>query len=160
MSATVREVVRDVVAATAPHEVPLLDGLDAFDEDRVAALLARRKGGRDPLGFGVTEVAALVTPVVWLAVSEAVKRGTGAAVDGFAVRIRAALRRLFRRPASPRHVPPLSPEQLDVVHRRVRERAGAAGIESSAAESLADAVVSRLARESASGPKQPGDPPT
>lgn len=150
MGTTVREVVRDVIAVSAPQEIPLLDGLHTLDDEHVSRLLARRKGGRDPLGFGITEVAALVTPVVWLVVNEVVSQTTKSAVDGIIPRLRAALRRLLRRPVPPRTVPRLAPPQLEAVHQRVLEQATAVEIDRATATALADAVVARLARESGS----------
>ncbi|MFR0357587.1 hypothetical protein [Streptomyces sediminimaris] len=148
--ATVREVVRDVVAETAPGELVILDGLDTADEASVTRLLSRRRGPHEPLGFGGLEVSALVTPVVWLAVSEAVKHAATLTVDGVAQgvrpRLRAALRRLLRRPEPPSVLPVLTPDQLDAVHRQVVEGARAAGIAEERSTALADSVVSRLAR--------------
>jgi hypothetical protein len=152
-SMTPRDLVRDVVATAAPHELPLLDSLGAFHDEQVTALVARRRTSRDPVGFGVVEVSALVTPVVWLVVDEVVKRGVGVTVDGMFARLRSLFRRLFRRQSgAPRAVPPLTPAQLAAVHARVLERAATAGIDARTAEIVADAVVSRLARADVTGP--------
>jgi hypothetical protein len=156
MNATVREIVRDVVAEVAPDEMSLLDGLDSLSDDRVAAVLNRRKGGEDPLGFGVTEVTALLTPVAWLVVNEVAGYGTRSVVEGLARRVKSALRRLFRRPLPPRTVAPLSQDQYENVHRRILEQAAAAGIDESTARTLADAVISRLARTELTAPGTPG----
>jgi hypothetical protein len=148
---TLRSTVRDIVAKAAPQELPILDGvLSARDDAGVSRLLNPRKVRRDPLGFGFTEVAALVSPVVWLVVDEAARRATGAATDSAIVRARSVSRRVLRRSPEPsRPMPSLSPQQINTVHQRVRERAQVAGLDEIAAEQLADAVVSRLARESA-----------
>jgi len=158
MVSTVRAVVRDVVTEAAPHEIPLLDGLAPLDDERVTMLLARRRGRREPLGFGASEVVALVTPVVWLVVDEAARRVTGAALTGTATRAKSVARRLLRRPPKPpQTVPPLTSAQLEAVHRSMLEYAARAGIEPSRAELLADTVVSRLARESADAPERTGE---
>ncbi|MFG2224996.1 hypothetical protein [Streptomyces sp. NPDC048644] len=84
---TVREAVYEVVAAVAPHEVPLLDGLAAIDDARLARLFADRGGRKEPLGFGFADVAGLVTPVVWSAVDEAARHAAREAVDKAAPRV-------------------------------------------------------------------------
>lgn len=148
MAVTLREVVTDVVAGTAPHELAVLDSFAALDDRLVTDVLMRRTVRRDPIAFGVTEVTVLITPVVWLAVAEVVKRGTGIVADGMFARLGRLVRRLLRRTSdTPRVVvPPLTSQQLELVHQRVRERATAAGINGATSEHLADAVVSRLAR--------------
>lgn len=145
-----RDVVRDVVIVAAPHELALFDAIEPLDDEQVTRVLTDPARRQDPLAFGVTEVAALVTPVVWLVVDEVARRGVGRAADGMFARLASALRRLFGRKGSTpprRSVPlPLTPEQLEAVHARVLERAGAMDIDEGTAQILADAVVSRLAR--------------
>jgi hypothetical protein len=80
----VRDVVRDVVAEVASEELVIVEELTRFDDDTVVRRLARSGRRRDPLGFGVGEIAALVTPVVWLVLDEAAKRAADSAVDGAA----------------------------------------------------------------------------
>src|SRR5437879_4790292 len=63
----VRDVVREVVAEIAPTELALVDGLAQFDDATAVRRLRPRGGRREPLGFGLGEILALVTPVVWLA---------------------------------------------------------------------------------------------
>ncbi|WP_406389616.1 hypothetical protein [Streptomyces sp. NBC_00887] len=148
MTTTVRQAVRDIVTAFAPHELVALDGLEPLNDAQVTRLFARRDGGEDPLGFGLTEVTALVVPVVWLVVNEVATRGADMAADGLLARMRSAADRMLRR-SSPQveAMPPLSSEQLEAVHSKVLGRAADAGIEGRQAQALADAVVSRLARE-------------
>lgn len=154
---TRREIVRDVVAATAPHELELINSLDRLGEDEVSEALTRRRAARDPIGFGVTEVSVMVTPVAWLVVSELVKRGTGEVADGLFERIRSLWRRLRgRQRQEPAIVPQLTPGQLSAVHERTLERAADAGIEQQTAVQLADAVVSALARRA--GPASGSEP--
>jgi hypothetical protein len=66
----VRDVVRDVVVEVAEEELPIVDGLAGFDDAGALRRLRGRGRRREPLGFGLGEVAALVTPVVWLVVDE------------------------------------------------------------------------------------------
>ncbi|MFI5619748.1 hypothetical protein [Streptomyces sp. NPDC051567] len=138
-------VVLDVVTQYAPQERQLVEWLARLDEDEVVRLLRRRRG-EDPLGFGLSEAVAVVTPVVWLAVDEAFRGLIGAAAVGLAAR----LGRLVRRtPPLSAGMPKLSREQLAVVHRRVLEGAAGAGLDRSAADALADGVVARLALDPA-----------
>ncbi len=143
--ATVRDVVRDVVAKVAREELPLVEGLAGFDDATVVRRLGRRGGRREPLGFGLGEVVALVTPVVWLVVDQAAKKAAGSAVDGAAKGTKAALRKIFRRKAPAVAVPPLTREQLGEVRRRVLETAAQRGLSQERAMVIADAVVARLA---------------
>ncbi|MDQ1044857.1 hypothetical protein [Streptomyces sp. V4I2] len=161
MSATRREVVRDVVADTAPGELVLLDGMRSLSDRHVTDVLKRRGSHPDTLGFGLTDAVVLVTPVVWLVVDEVVRRGVGAATDSALARLGAPLRRLLRRSDDDADtVPALTAPQLDAVHGRVLELAADAGMERGTAQGLADAVVSRLARETGSGaaPDERSDP--
>ncbi|MEE1792576.1 hypothetical protein PUR28_17675 [Streptomyces sp. BE308] len=148
----VRDVVRDVVAEVAPEELPLVAGLVGVDD----ATAVRRLGGhsrrRETLGFGLGEVAVLVTPVVWLAVDQVAQRIVGASVDGAVGRAGSAMRKLFRRPAVVT-VPPLTREQLAEVRESVMETAAHRGLEKDRASTIADAVVARLAL---AGPERPG----
>ncbi|CAM5691076.1 MULTISPECIES: hypothetical protein [Streptomyces] len=154
----VRDVVRDVVAEVAPEELPLVAGVAGFDD----ATVVRRLGGRsrrgDTLGFGLGEVAALVTPVVWLALHQAAQQLVGTAVDSGVDRARSALRKLFRRPVEAVTVPPLSREQLALVRESVLRTAAQRGLEEERASMIADAVVTRLvlAEPEDAGPEPAG----
>lgn len=135
--------VRDVVAEVAAEEMPLVVGLARFDDATVIRRLGDRRR-REPLGFGLGEVAALVTPVVWLAVNQTAQQITAAAVDNAIGRARSRLRVLFRRPAETVTVPPLTREQLADVRNVVLEMAAQRGLEEERATVIADAVVARL----------------
>lgn len=159
--AKVRDVVREVVAEQAAHELPLVDGLRELDDERVIRILLGRGPRREPLGFGLAEAAALVTPVVWLVLDQAARRGVDAATDGLMDRGRAVLRRVLRKsPApEPRELVELDRDELALVRTRILEGAAGQGIGSEQAEVLADSVVARLATE---GPPERGsaDAPT
>ncbi|WP_234106919.1 hypothetical protein, partial [Streptomyces venezuelae] len=156
MGGTVRDVVADVVARQAPHELPLLQGLAALEADEALAAL-RRPDGPEDLGFGLAEAAAVVTPLVWLVVDEACRSAVGAAVErsaaGLGGPLRRGLRRVLRRPepAAELAVPSLDAAQLSAVHARIKEGALGRGLDTTAAEALADAVVARLAMEGPTG---------
>jgi hypothetical protein len=144
--ATLFDVVRDVVSQVAPEEVTVVQALGQLKPDRVAGLLRGRREER--LGFGLVDAAALVTPVVWIAVDEVSRSAVEAGIHGFGPRLAARIRRLLRiRPPLPSSVPPLSPGQLDAVHARVLDGASAAGLDPAVRAALADHVVARLARE-------------
>ncbi|MEV5383043.1 hypothetical protein [Streptomyces sp. NPDC052721] len=129
----------------------MLDSLRTLDDAHVTRLLRRRKGASEMLGFGLAETGALVTPVLWLAVTEVVNRGAGTAAHGLLARLRSAARSLLRHPRGEAvAVPSRSAGQLVAVHRRVLDRAVDAGIDGQQAQALTDAVVSRLARETTS----------
>ncbi|MFC4015201.1 hypothetical protein ACFOY2_48865 [Nonomuraea purpurea] len=140
----VRDLVHDVVAQVAPEELPLVAGLAGFDDATVVRRLGGRGRRRETLGFGLGEVAALVTPVVWLAVNHVAQRLVETGVDAGAGKARSALRKLLRRPAEPVMVPPLTREQLAEVRESVLEVAARRGLEEERASAIADAVVARL----------------
>lgn len=145
-AATVRDVVHDVVARVAREELPVVEGLARFGEATVVRRLGHRGGRRrEPLGFGAGEVAALVTGVVWLALDETVRQLGERVADGVLRGTGGLLRRVLRRHAEPAMVPPLTPEQLSEVRQRVLEVAARRGLERERAETVADAVVARLA---------------
>ena len=139
------DVVRQVIADTAPAELPLVDSLGSADGKGAARLLARRKRRREPLGFGLGDVAVLITPVAWVAVDEAARHGT----DGVLAGLRALFGRIFRKPAPRVLAVPLPPDQLKRVHARVLGLAAQAGLEAGQAETLADRVVAKLVLEPA-----------
>ncbi|MEU8036898.1 hypothetical protein [Streptosporangium sp. NPDC049078] len=139
------DVVRDVVAKVAPEELVLVDGLAVLDDDAVMRRLGRRRGRREPLGFGLGEVAVLVTPVVWLVVDEAARRIGSEAGGSAAKGTKAILRKLLRKRTPAVVVPALTREQLAEVHQQVVETAMKHGLEDSRARLIADAVAGRLA---------------
>jgi hypothetical protein len=140
----VGDVVRDVVADAAPAELPLVEGLSRFDDETVVRRLTRRSRPREPLGFGLDEVAVLVTPVVWIVVEEAARRVVDSAVTGAAKGLRALLRRLLGRRATPLTVPQLTREQIVEVQQRVLELAGQNGLKQERAAMLANLLGARL----------------
>lgn len=153
----VREVVREVVAEVAAEELPVVDGLTRFDDATVVRRLTRPRR-REPLGFGLAEVASLVTPVVWLALDQAAHRAAGCAVDGATKGVKAVIGKVFRGKSRPVTIPALTPEQLGEVRRAVMETSARRGLDGPRAETVADAVVTRLAL-AARGPAQEPDGP-
>ncbi len=152
--AWLRDVVRDVVAARAPEETVLLDGFADLSDGEVTRLLrgrARQRNG--PLGFGLPEAVALVTPVVWLVLNEVTQKAGEAAAEGTVSRLRRLIRRLLRRQQPRQSIPRLTSEQLNLIHAQTLERGVAAHLDEETALGLADAVVSRLARLTDEAPR-------
>ncbi|MBW4717281.1 hypothetical protein [Saccharothrix obliqua] len=137
------DVVRDVVGRVAPEEVPVVDALAALDPGVVSRRVVRAGARREPLGFGLGDVAVVVTPVVWVAVEHIVTRLTDSAADSLVDRLRRLVRR--RRAVEPVVVLPLSPEQLAEVRRKAVEIGVRRGLAVAEAEAIADAIVARLA---------------
>lgn len=156
----VRDLVREVVAEHAAHELPLVDSLRRRDDDEVVRTLSRRGQRREPLGFGYAEVAALVTPVVWLVLDQAARRAVDTATESMLTRGRSGVRRLLRRaPAPPeRELVALDPAELALVRTHILERAAERGIERQEAEALADGVVAKLATAAETGQERPPTP--
>ncbi|MEK2479502.1 MULTISPECIES: hypothetical protein [Streptomyces] len=165
----VREVVREVVAEVAPEELAVVAGLARLDDATVVRRLERGGGRREPLGFGLGEIATMAAPVVWLVLDQTARQLGDAAANGAVTGARSLLRRVFRRRGPEVTVPALTPGQLAEVHRRVREMAAQRGFDEEPAEAIADAVVARLAltaseeQTSRDGPLDPspegGEPP-
>ncbi|MFJ9407747.1 hypothetical protein [Streptomyces sp. NPDC101393] len=153
----VRHLVRGVVADLAPDELPLVDGLFHLDDAAAVRRLTGRRQRREPLGFGMGEIAVLVTPVVWLALDQAGRRLADAALGRTAKGATAVLRRMLRRDQAPVTVPPLTREQLVEVRRLVLETAAQRGLPAGRAAEVADAVVARLSLAEPDTP-DPGRP--
>ncbi|MGW7188065.1 hypothetical protein [Streptomyces sp. NPDC054838] len=132
------------MAALAPEELPLVDGLRHFDDATVVRRLSRGGGRREPLGFGIGEVAALIAPVVWLVLDGVAQQMAVRAEERASRSVTSMVRRLLRRPAPVAEVPALTREQLADVRARVLAVAGQRGLPPGRAEEIADAVVARL----------------
>ncbi|MEV5550931.1 hypothetical protein AB0L35_33175 [Streptomyces sp. NPDC052309] len=175
----VRDVVRSVVAGLAPEELPLVDGLRRFDDATAVRRLNGAAARRGPLGFGIGEIAMLVTPVVWLVLNEVGQRLVSRTVDRAEQGMASAFRRIFRRSQPPVEVPPLTREQMAEVRALVLASAERRGLSRRRAEEIANAVVAELAladtaetaetrealqatdaTEAAGAPEPPGAAPT
>ncbi|MEV5820913.1 hypothetical protein ABUL04_06080 [Micromonospora harpali] len=151
----VRDVVRDVVTEVAPRELPLVDGLATYDDERVVRLLGRTGSRREPLGFGWGEVVGLLTPVVWLVLDQVAQRLAGAAVDTTTSRARRLLRRFARGSRAPADIPPLTADELAELRGEVLELFTRRGLDAQTAAELTDRVVRRLGRAADEGPGEP-----
>ncbi|MGH3784065.1 MAG: hypothetical protein ACRDRO_26470 [Pseudonocardiaceae bacterium] len=142
---TVSDVVRDVVAKAFPAELPLVAALSRFDDGTVVRRLTRRSRPREPLGFGLDEVAALLTPVLWIALEDTVRRIVDSAETSVAKKSKVLLRKLLRRRPARLTVPPLTHEQIAEVQQRVLEIAACNGLDQERAVMLADLLGETLA---------------
>ena len=158
----VRDLVREVVAEHAAHELPLVDSLRALDDDRVVRTLAGGGQKREPLGFGYAEVSALVTPVLWLVLDQAARRTVDRATEGLMARGRTGVRRLLGRAPDPanRTLIALDPGELALVRTHIVEQATERGTDRREAEALADSVVARISTAAATGEEPPETPGT
>lgn len=143
-SPTLADVAREVIGRVAPEELPLVEGLSRLDPDTVRRRLTRHPT-REPLGFGLTEVATLLSPVLWIALEETARRTVVSAEDGAIKGSKALWRRLRRGHRAPLVVPPLTEAQIDQVRARVLELAAAHGVAPSDATTLADCLGKHLA---------------
>ncbi|MET8829819.1 hypothetical protein ABZX40_29985 [Streptomyces sp. NPDC004610] len=178
MRASVLDVVRDVIDQQAPHERQLVEDLVGLDYGLVVRRMRQAaSGGRaDPLGFGLDDLATVLTPLVLLLVDEACRAAVADGTGRLMTRATSALGRLrpsARRAITPPEVPDLDRGQLAAVRRRVREEAVRRGLSEADAGGLADSVVARLALagaadglsvppgapDRAGGPDGPGDGP-
>ncbi|MFC9461400.1 hypothetical protein [Streptomyces sp. NPDC056983] len=161
MRATVMDVVRDVVDQRAPEERPLVDDLAGLDYGLVVHRVRQASNGRggDPLGFGLSEATALITPVVLLAVDEACRAAVADATGRLLSRATSALGRLRpagRRQIAPPEVPDFDRDRLAAVRSRVLAEAVRRGLPEPDAAGLADSVVARLALAGAGESEQDG----
>ncbi|WP_148588936.1 hypothetical protein [Streptomyces sp. WAC01526] len=147
MGLTVRQVVCEVVAATASEELPLIEGMRDLDDAAVDRTLLRRGRSREPLGFGLEMAVALVTPVLWGVLAELAKKTMSTVGEKAAPRLRSRVRGLFQRSGAPTplQLPSLSQEQIVQVRDAVLERCAAAGVEEPRSLAVADGVAARLA---------------
>jgi hypothetical protein len=138
------DVVRNVVADFAPEELPLVAALGHLPPDEVGKRLADGTSRDDPLGFGMGEVVALVTPVVWTAVQQVVNHMATSAADGMGTRVRDRLIKRRHRKAPGTPLPRFGPAEYAQVASTVGEQAVRLGMTPERAELLSHRVVDEL----------------
>ena len=145
MGVPVSRVVRQVVTEHAPQEhAPqereLLDAVERMTpRDRRRHLETSRERSRErsqepsTVGFGLEVVVPLVTPVLWLVLTEAARETAATAMRASAQAARSRRRRFRGRGREPEGEPeitlPLSAEQLGVVRDAVLTQCGGARVE-------------------------------
>jgi hypothetical protein len=141
---SVTELARSAIAQVAPDELPLFEAMTRvwFKDPRLARV---RRGGDETLGFGLAEVAPLLTPIVLATAGEIAKYlaeelGKSLAhmtADGIVQRIG----RLFRRePVSPA----LTQTQLSRIHDVATQLLQTTAVTRDQSSFVADALVGLL----------------
>ena len=112
----VRDIVGAAVASQASHELPYFTRLARSGDSWVLWRLRHQRGRSGPLGFGLSEMATLATPVVWITLNEAAREfgssagdGIFAGVPGIAVQAPAAKAQARDHPAADRRAEAESP---------------------------------------------------
>ncbi len=144
----VRDIVRAVVVSHAGHELRYFTRLARFDDSWVMWRLHHWRGRDEPLGFGVDEMAALTSPVVWITLNEAAREFGSAAGDGMFAGVGALFRKLLRRKPKPATIPPLTEEQRQKVRDTVAEALRKRKFSDRRIEEIANAVYYELQAKS------------
>jgi hypothetical protein len=154
----VRDIVRSVVASQASHELPYFTRLARCGDSWVLWRLRHQRGRSGPLEFGLSEMATLATPVVWITLNEAAHEFGSAAGDRMFAGVRALLCRLLRRKPRPAVIPPLTEEQRQKVRNAVRESLLKKKLSQQRADDIANAVYYELSPKPAAPAKTGADP--
>lgn len=149
----ISDVARDLVAQTAPEELPLFRATSTAYFQNPEKALKDRAGAEEMLGFGA-ELATAIAPVALAVTTEVVQflvaeLKTSLSKESSSM-ISDALRKLFRkfRPAGQSAsdvAPALSAKQLAEVRRRAYEKARQFQLPEAQADQMADSMVATLA---------------
>lgn len=147
-------VARDLVTQLEPQELLLFRATSQQFRQHPERLLAGQKASDDPIGFGLGEGAALLTPAA-LATASAVigylvDEISKTAADKSASFIIETVQRIFKKAASPtpqndKQLPTLTPNQLAQVRAIALKQARQMKLSDARAKVLADAIVGSLA---------------
>lgn len=148
----IRDIVRDVVAEVAADELPIVDGLSMLDHQHAVRQMRKRPRKHEQLGFGLGEVAVLVTPILWLALNEAAKQIVAETVKTTGSGFKAAARRIFGKAAGPAKLPAMNEKQREALRQEVITSALEKGLSKARAYGIADALISRIATGRAGAP--------
>jgi hypothetical protein len=151
----VADLARDIIAQTAPQEMPLFRAnSEAYFKDPDKTL-AGQKGKDEMLGFGSGEVVVLLTPIALTVVAEVVKfiveEVKKSVKDESSSLISETVKKVFKkfRPEQKKDdkktPPALTPEQLERVREIALQKARQLKLSEARAKLLADAVVGSLA---------------
>jgi hypothetical protein len=156
-NALIEDVARDVLAETAPQELPLFRATSSayFSDPQRATASAAAKD--DALGFGVGDAVLFTTPIVLAVTSEVVTYLVGQVTKAAHLEtsgviedvVRGMFRRFRKEPAAAAaRTPPstaLSSRQLADVRRLAYEKARALKLDEAKAALLADSLAGSLA---------------
>ena len=141
----IANIARDLVAQTAPQELPLFQATSEAYFKNPNKLLKGQSGKDEMLGFGVVEVVSTVmaSPIILDIVSEAVKLIAEEAKDaGFFKRLFGKSRSAEEEAKGPR---PLTRELMEQIHQVAFEKARQYKLSEAQAAQLADSLVAKLA---------------
>ena len=141
---------RDIVAQTAPEELPLYRAISAAYSKNPEKTLRGQTGKDEDLGFGVTETTQLLTPVVFSVMSVVVEFLADEILESYKKEnpeaIKNLIKNMFKRhkPAQDKRAPSLTSEQLVRVRQHVLEKIRQLGLSDDQARLLADSIVGSL----------------
>jgi hypothetical protein len=143
----IRDVARDIITQIAPNELRIFAGLseDYFTNPR--EVLKNLKSEDKVLGFGTDSATALLTPIVYAALSEVfqvlINVAKTAVEDGLGSKISDVIKSMFRRFDSSQPSP-LSLDQIALVREKVSRVLRAAKLPDDRADLIVNAVVGQL----------------
>lgn len=149
----IADVARDIVAQTAPQELPLFRMTSAEYFKKPDKALKNQAGKDEILGFGTAEMVSLLTPIVLTVVTEVVTFLTlevkEAIADKSASLITDQVKKLFKKfhPEGEKEKSdpsPLTREQIARVHKLSYERFLQLKLSDMQANRLADAIAASL----------------
>jgi hypothetical protein len=150
-------VVRAVVERAAPEELPMVDGLSEATDEAVVARLSRGPARDERLGFGLEDVAVLVSPVLYIVLDQAVRKIVDDSIDGTRRALPRWVRWAARRRKAVPTVPALSAQHIAEIRDQVTALAVERGVPGDKIERVREAVVEVLSSDVESG--SAGTPP-
>jgi hypothetical protein len=148
-------VVRAVVERAAPEELPVVDGLAGTDDATVVARLARGGPRDERLGFGLEDVAVLVSPVLYIVLDQAVRKIVDNSIDDARRGLPGLLRRVTRRRTPTPPVPELTAQQVAEIRDQVVALAAERGVPDDKVERVGEAVVEVLSGDTDGDSSEP-----
>jgi len=149
----IADVARDIIAQTAPEELPLFRATSVAYFKNPEKILKDQKRKDEILGFGPGEVVSLLTPTVLVVVTEVVTFVTAEVQKSIATEsasiISELVKKQFKRfqpeeKKEQNEVARLTPEQIAQIRKRTYEKARQLKLSESQAGLLADSVVGSL----------------
>ncbi|GAA1214985.1 hypothetical protein [Pseudonocardia alaniniphila] len=152
-------VVRAVVTQAAPEELPMVDGLSGATDEVIVARLSQGPARDERLGFGLEDVAVLVSPVLYIALDQAVRKIVDDSIDGARRRAPRWARWFARRGKAAPTVPPaLSAHHIAEIRDQVTALAKERGVPADKIERVREALVEVLSNDAGNGSAGPPPP--